>query len=615
MNKGLEALSNIIIFNKYAKYLPELQRRETWEEIVTRNKEMHIKKFPKWKDKIDWSYQYVYDKKVLPSMRSMQFAGKPIELNNARLYNCSFLPIDHYKSFSETMFLLLSGCGVGYSVQYKHIDKLPQISKLGKKKRFVIEDSIIGWSDAVKVLLKAYLAKGQYPKFDFSDIRAKGELLKTSGGKAPGPEPLKRCLFEIEQILSQKEEGDKLTSLEVHSIMCHIADAVLSGGIRRSAMIALFSFDDESMIGCKSGNWWELNPHFARANNSAVINRDRITEEEFNQFWERIKASGAGEPGISFTNDSDYGFNPCHEVSLRPYSFCNLVEINAGNIEDENDFYNRCEAATLIATIQATYTDFTYLRDIWQENTEKDSLIGVGITGIASNKIDGMWLKRGAKIISTANHMIADSLNINPAARTTVVKPSGTTSCVLGTSSGIHSWYNDYYIRTVRVNKMESLYTYLSIYHPEMLEDEIFKPTEEAVISIPVKAPNNAITRHEGAIEFLERVKSYNQNWVAEGHVKGPNMNNVSATVNIKEDEWDQVRDWMWANRHLYTGISVIPHSEHSYKQAPFQEITRERYEELENQLSNLDLSKVVEIENNTNFKDNLACAGGQCEI
>jgi len=615
MEIGLKLLSEITTFNKYCKYLPELQRRETWEELIERNMQMHIKKFPELEDKIRENYKLVFEKKVLPSMRSLQFAGKPIELNHARIFNCCYLPIDDYKSFSETMYLLLSGCGVGYSVQFSHIAKLPEINKSLKSRRYVIEDSIIGWADSIKVLLKSYLKGTPKPIFDFGDIRPKGALLITAGGKAPGAEPLKRCLFEIEQILNSKQNGEKLKSIECHSIVCLIADAVLSGGIRRSATISLFSFDDEDMIGCKSGNWWETNPHYARANNSAVISRNRVTREEFDLFWERIKASGSGEPGISWSNNPEYGFNPCHEVSLRPYSFCNLTEINGSNIENEEDFYARCKSASFISTLQASYTDFVYLRSIWKEHTDKDALIGVGITGIASNTIDNSWIKRGAKVVKDTNQEISSLIGINKAARSTVIKPSGTTSCVLGTSSGIHAWYNDYYIRRLRIGKNESLFTYLSIYHPEILEDDIFKSKEQSIISLPIKSPGNALLRDENVIDFLERVKLYNIDWIKAGHRTGANLNNVSATVSIKDNEWEIVGDWMWNNREFYSGISVLPYSNHTYKQAPFEDITEEKYNELVQHIHDIDLSKVVELENNTNFQGELACGADGCEI
>lgn len=615
MEIGKKILSDITVFGKYSKYIPELQRRETWDELVSRNMNMHIKKFPELQLEIQQAYDMVFQKKVLPSMRSLQFAGKPIELNNSRIFNCAYLPIDHYKSFSETMYLLLSGCGVGYSVQFSHVNKLPEIIKPLKKRRYIVEDSIMGWADAVKVLLKSYFSGTTKPTFDYSDIRPKGALLITSGGKAPGYEPLSRCLFEIESILESKNNGDKLTTIECHSILCHIADSVLSGGIRRSALISLFSFDDEAMVGSKSGNWWETNPHFARANNSAVIVRNRCKKKEFNLFWERIKASGAGEPGIAWTNNPEYGGNPCFEISLRPYSFCNLCEINGDNIESEEDFYERCRVASFIGTLQASYTDFTYLRPIWKEHTDKDALIGVGITGIASNKIKDEWLSKGAESIKIVNETIANTVGIKKAARCTTVKPSGTTSCVLGSASGIHASHNDYYVRRMRIGKNESLYSYLAIYHPEILEDELFKPKEQAVISIPIKAPEGAITRSETALEFLDRVKTYNIEWIRNGHRSGPNYNNVSATVSVKEDEWDNVGKWMWENREYYSGISVLPFSDHTYKQAPFTDCTKKEYDELISHVHDIDLSKVVEIVDNTNLSEQVACAGGQCNL
>ena len=615
MNKEKEILSDITVYMKYAKYIPEIKRRESWRELVERNKTMHINKFPELSKEIENAYKFVEDKKILPSMRSMQFAGKPITLNNARIYNCSYLPIDHYKSFSETMFLLLSGCGVGYSVQFSHIEKLPSISKPIKTKKYLVEDSIIGWAEAVRMLIKSYFTGSPKPVFDFTDIRPKGANLITGGGKAPGPEPLKRCLFEIEQILESKENGTKLSSIECHSILCHIADAVLSGGIRRSAMIALFSFDDEEMIGCKSGNWWELNPHFARANNSTVMVRNRCKKEEFDLFWDRIEASGAGEPGISWTNNPEYGFNPCHEISLRPYSFCNLVEINGSNVESEEDFYNRCQAAAFIATLQASYTDFIYLRSVWKEHTEKDALIGVGITGVASNTISPDWLKSGADVVKSTNEKVAYTIGIKKAARTTTIKPSGTSSLVLGTSSGIHAWHNDYYLRRIRVGKTEAIYNYLQQNHPEIIEDELFKPKEIAVILVPQKAPDNAVLRTEKVLDFLERVKQYNLDWVQAGHRSGPNYNNVSATVSIQDSEWEEVGEWMWSNRNTYSGISVLPYNNHTYKQAPFEDITKEEYEEKIQHLHSIDLTKVLEETDETSLMGEIACGADGCEI
>jgi ribonucleoside-diphosphate reductase alpha chain len=608
-------LSEITTYMKYAKFRPELSRRETWEELVTRNKEMHQAKFPQLKDEIEETYKLVYAKKVLPSMRSLQFAGKPIELNNARIFNCSFLPLDDWRAFSEIMFLLLSGCGVGYSVQTHHIEKLPEIKVPTKTKRYLVGDSIEGWADAVRMLCKAYFNNGPLPLFDFRDIRPKGAQLITVGGKAPGPEPLKECLFNLQKIFERKKSGDKMTSVEVHDMACHIADAVLSGGIRRAALISLFDLDDEEMLTCKFGNWWEENPQRGRSNNSAVVLRHKITEEEFRKLWKKIELSGSGEPGIYFSNDKDWGTNPCCEIALRPFQFCNLCEVNVSNVESQEDLNARVKAGAFIGTLQAAYTDFHYLRDIWQKTTEKDALLGVGMTGIGSGAVLNYNLKEAADLAKEENARIAEVIGVNKAARVTTVKPSGTSSLVLGTSSGIHAWHNDYYIRRIRVGKNEAIYTHLSIHHPELIEDDFFKPTIQAVISVPQKAPEGSILRTENVIDMLERTKKFNLQWVRKGHRKGANTNNVSATVSIQEGEWEQVGDWMWENRETFNGLSVLPYFGGSYVQAPFEDITKEQFEELAQHLHSIDLSKVVEFSDETALMDQAACAGGACEI
>ena len=614
-----DILSDITVHMKYAKYIPELNRRETWEELVTRNKEMHQKKYPKLHDDIENMYKLVYDKKVLPSMRSLQFSGKPIEISPNRLYNCSYLPIDSMDAFSETMFLLLSGCGVGYSVQQHHIKKLPSIIKpfVNRKRRFVIGDSIEGWSDAVKVLVKSYLGSKRTSriKFDYSDIRPKGARLVTSGGKAPGPQPLKECLIKIQGILDNKEDGTILTSVETHDIICHIADAVLAGGIRRAALISLFSAYDEEMIACKSGNWWELNPQRGRANNSAVLMRHKITKEFFMNLWKRVELSGAGEPGIYLNNDKDWGTNPCCEIALRPFHFCNLCEVNVSDIVDQDDFNARVKAAAFIGTLQAGYTDFHYLREIWQETTEKDALIGVSMTGIGSAAVLQMDMKAAASIVKRENTRVAKLIGINKAARTTCVKPAGTTSLVLGTSSGIHAWHNDYYIRRLRVGKNEAIYSYLSIHLPELIKDEYFRPHDTAVIEIPQQAPKGSIVRTESAFDLLERVKQVSDEWVKPGHRAGSNTHNVSATISLKKDEWDKAGEWMWDNRNCYNGLSVLPYDGGTYTQAPFEDISKNEYNKRMKHLSAVNLENVVEMNDNTDLSGELACAGGSCEV
>jgi len=619
MKLSSEILSDITVHMKYAKYLPELKRRETWTELVDRNKTMHVKKFPELEDQIDRAYQLVYDKKILPSMRSMQFAGKPIEISPNRLYNCAYLPVDHIDSFSETMFLLLSGCGVGYSVQKHHVEQLPHILKPFEKRerRFVIGDSIEGWADSIKVLVKSYMGskRNSNIKFDYSDIRAKGSLLVTSGGKAPGPQPLKECLVKIKGIFESIDDGEKLTTIEVHDIICHIADAVLAGGIRRAALISLFSAYDEEMISCKVGNWWELNPQRGRANNSAVLMRHKVTKEFFMGLWKRIELSGAGEPGIYLNNDKDWGTNPCCEIALRPYQFCNLCEVNVSNIVSQDDLNERVKMAAFIGTIQASYTDFHYLREIWKEHTEKDALVGISMTGIGSGTVLGYDLKKAASVVKRENTRVAKLIGINPAARTSTVKPAGTTSLVLGTSSGIHAWHNDYYIRRLRVGKNEAIYGYLQAYHNELLEDDYFRPHDTSIISIPQKAPKGSIVRTESPFDLLERVKKIAMEWVKPGHRKGSNSHNVSATISLKEDEWDLAGEWMWDNRDHYNGLSVLPYDGGTYVQPPFEDITKEKYEEMIESLKSIDLTRVVEMEDNTDLSGELACAGGACEI
>jgi len=656
-------LSDIVVYNKYAKYITDLKRRETWKEIVDRYVGMMIKKYvgtagynawlldrpddcdhPLFTEIISNS-EYLYNKDVLMSMRAAQFAGPAIEKNEARIYNCGYLPIDDVRSFSELMFLLLGGTGDGYSIQFKDVAQLPEILKPNKERKYLIGDSIEGWADAIKALVKAYFGETRIkPRFDFSDIRPKGSRLVTAGGKAPGPEPLRRCLLELELILDRKNNGERLSTLDCHDMCCHIADAVLAGGIRRAALIALFSADDEAMRTCKHGNWWELNPQRGRANNSAVFVRGRANKAFFDDFWQQVKDSRAGEPGIYWTNDPSYGTNPCCEISLRPFTFCNLTEINAGNLFDYADkvrpyddypsggfmkeardqFYLRCQVAAFFGTLQAGFTDFHYLREKWKTSTEKDALIGVGMTGICNGDVLMLHkhypdiLKKGAQIVKEENERVAKLIGISKAARTTTIKPSGTTSCVVGTSSGIHAWHSQYYIRNMQCAVGDDLYNYFSINHPELIKIMDYDP-KSAVIGIPMKAPDYAILREdETAISMMERVMLFNKEWVREGHRSGPNTNNVSATVSITEGkEWDDVNEYMWKNRNIYNGLSVLPYDGGTYKDAPFQECTEEEYNEKIKYIQEnpIKLTDIIEDYDNTDLKGEVACAGGSCEL
>lgn len=616
MNRAREILSDITVFGKYARHIPSLGRRETWTEIVTRNKEMHKAKFPNMAELINEVYERsVYTKKILPSMRSLQFAGVPIERNPSRIYNCAYLPIEDTDAFAEIMFLLLGGTGVGYSVQRHHIEKLPPvIGPSAISRRYVIGDSIEGWADAVKVLVESYFYNKEGVEFDYGDIREKGAELVTSGGKAPGPAPLRECLERVNSVL-QRSIGRKLAPIEAHDIACYLADAVLAGGIRRAAMISLFSIDDDEMINCKSGEWWVDNAQRSRANNSVTLLRGSVSKRDFELLWERVRASGAGEPGFYWTSNIDWGTNPCCEIALRPYQFCNLTEINTSDIVDQDDFNQRARDAAFIGTLQAGYTNFHYLRPIWQRTTEEDALIGVGLTGIASNAIKSLDEVEAADEAMRTNKIVSAMIGVKDAARVTTVKPSGTSSLVVGSSSGIHAWHDNYYIRRMRFNKDEAIYQYLSRTIPLLCEDEYFRPESQGVISIPQAAPEGATIRTESALELLERTKRYNENWVRKGHRRGDNTNNVSVTVSIKEDEWDEVGKWMYENRSSYNGISVLPFDGGTYRQAPFESITEEEYERLVGQLNDIDLTKVYEKNDSTNLAAEAACSGGACDV
>ena len=658
MDKNLNILGDLVHHMKYAKYDESKGRRETYEETVNRNMQMHIGEYPELKTEIEETYEFVRDKKVIPSMRSMQFAGVAIDVNPSRIFNCSYLPVTSIDAFNETMFLLLSGCGVGYSVQRHHVEQLPEIRKPIASRRYLIQDSIEGWADAVKVLMKSYFADRSLPLFDYRAIRDKGAQLVISGGKAPGPDPLRKCLNTIQTMLERKQNGDKLSTIEAHDIQCIIADAVLAGGIRRSALISLFSIGDDDMMKCKSiqhaeieevidrvnGSihvrvnvndtqktvwipeddynklekeqklqWFYLYPERARSNNSIVMARSLITEDVFKQRWEVIQSSGSGEPGLYFTNNVELGTNPCCEISLNAHQFCNLTSINVSNLIDQEDLNERAKAAAFLGTLQASYTDFHYLRAVWKKITEKEALLGVSLTGIASINVLDYDFTEAANVVVDENERVAELLGINPAKRVTCIKPEGTGSLVLGTSSGIHAWHNHFYKRRIRVGKNEAIYEYLKKELPELVEDEVFG--NGAVITVPVRAPEEAITRDEDVIAFLERVKYFTEVWVKPGHKGGMNTHNVSATVSIKPNEWDKVSDWLWANHDSFNGLSFLPYDNGTYVQAPFEDITIEEFDKFSQYVKTIDLEDVLEINDNTDLQSELACAGGVCEV
>jgi ribonucleoside-triphosphate reductase (thioredoxin) len=616
MNKSNKLLSDITAFRTYAKFLSHLGRRETLEETINRCMNMHLERFPKLSKDIVKSFQRVHDLKVVPSMRSMQFSGDAILKNNSRQFNCSFSPADDVKMFSEALFLLLSGVGVGFSVQKLHVNKLPKIRQPKESFLYTVHDSIEGWAESLNILMESYFYGKIRPEFDFGQIRAKGSYLVTTGAKAPGPEPLKSMLKLVEERL-KLAVGRKLRPIEVHDIVCISSDAVLAGGIRRAALISLFDKDDQEMLTCKHGEWWNKHPHRARANNSAVLNRQTTTKEEFDHIFKMCQDSKAGEPGFFWTNDENIGTNPCSEISLLPNQFCNLTSINQSNIKDKRDFLNRVYAATLIGTVQATYTDFPYLRPIWTENTESEALLGVSFTGIAdgSGLVTNEWLKEGAELAKEVNKKYAQKLGINSAARICTLKPEGSASCVLGSSSGIHARHAQHYIRRIRMNKDDALAVYLKSVIPDLVEDDILSSTG-VVVSIPQESPKGSILREsEDCFSLFNRALDYNQNWIKNGHISGKNTHNVSVTISVKDEEWDELREKMWENREKYTGISLLPYDGGTYQQAPFEECTKEKFEELSSLLTEIDLSKVKENEDKTERMEQLACVGGICVI
>lgn len=662
----------MIVYSKYAKYLPNVKRREDWSELVQRNADMHAKKYPQIANEIYEVYgRSVLPKKVVPSMRSFQFAGKAIEVNHSRMFNCASRKLDSATAFAEVMFLLLGGSGVGISVQKHHVAEIPAITPPKKTSRkFVVSDDIMGWADAIKALMKSYTMDRAYVNFDFSDIRPKGTRLVTAGGTAPGPEPLKECVNNIRKILDRAIEdrgsGTKIKPIEAHDIACHIANAVLAGGIRRSAMISLFSKDDEEMLTCKGnfqvdivettkidehnydvtikyngrlktlklsdwdmGNilktgtiaWYNLEEQRGRANNSVMLLRGNTTEEEFKLLMKKVELSKAGEPGIYWTNDLELGTNPCCEISLDLRGgFCNLTEVNVSGLEGQEDLNQRVKDATFLGTLQAGYTEFHYLGEQWQAIAEEDALLGVSMTGIGSGEVLDLDICEAAEKAVEENARVTSLIGINPAKRIGTVKPSGTASLVLGSSSGIHAWHNDYYIRRFRVNKDEALYKYaLEKLGSTFVEDDVFSPKTTGVISIPIKAPDNAILRTETPIDLLERVKRFQIEWIRGSHREGENTHNVSVTVSIKGNEWDGVTEWMWINKDFYNGISVLDYDGGTYLQMPFEDITETKYKALSTRLSEVvkdfNILDIVEEEDIVDHKGESACSGGQCEI
>jgi ribonucleoside-diphosphate reductase alpha chain len=600
---ALQELQNYTFVSKYARWIEDKNRRETWKEAVDRVKNMMHTQYPEIKEDIDWAYDMMYKKKVLGSQRALQFGGEPILKRHAKIYNCTSSYCDRLRFFQECFWLLLCGSGTGFSVQKHHVAKLPtlehNIPDNNEGIKYVIEDSIEGWADALGVLLSSYFSKpieefkiykNTYVVFDYSNIRPKGSSLASGVGKAPGFEPLQNGLEKIRTLLDKciADGQKKLRPIDAYDIVMHSSDAVLSGGVRRSASLALFSADDEEMAKAKTGNWYTENPQRARSNNSALLLKNETTFEEFQELMESVKEFG--EPGFIWSDSTEMTFNPCVEVGMWPvdeesgksgWQGCNLSTINCSSIEDEDDFYERCKAAAIIGTLQAGFTKLDYLGEITCRIFEREALLGVSLTGtmekhdlILSEKV----LRAGAKIAVETNKDLSKKIKINQAARVTCLKPEGTSSSMLGTSSGIHPHHAKRYIRHVQANILEAPYQHFKKLNPQACEKSSWSANNtDEVIKFPIEVPDGAKLKNQlPAVEMLSIVKDTQKNWVQSGKNRSLCTqeylsHNVSNTVTVKPDEWDDVTKYIYDNRKYFAGISLIPQSgDKDYTQAPF---------------------------------------------
>jgi ribonucleoside-triphosphate reductase len=644
-----DTMSEYIFMNRYSRHLARKHRRETWNETVDRVRDMHITKYPVVEESIIWAFEQVRQKRVLPSMRSMQFGGKPIVDKNARMYNCTYSPVDRVDFFGEAMYLLLCGCGVGFSVEYDNVNKLPTLKtpSFTDIQHVTIEDSVEGWSNAIKSLMQSYV-DGVTVEFVYKKIRNQGEKIK-SGGKAPGHIPLRRALEKIRGILDEvvKRDTPKLKTIEAYDIIMHSCDAVLSGGVRRSATICLFSPDDADMMNAKTGNWFEVNKQRARSNNSVKLVRDETSKDQFMRIFETQKEFG--EPGFYFVNNADTGTNPCVEIGLNPYlpegykmpdgtvleekksgfQFCNLTSINGSMLKTAKDFEIAVKAASIIGTCQAGFAEFPYLGAITEEVCRRESLLGVSITGMMDSPeiaLNPQLQQQMAKVAIRMNKRISKKIGIPQAARVTCVKPEGTTSILLNTASGIHPRHAPKYFRRIQATKTDPVYKHFKENNPHCCEPSVWSANNtDDVITFCVEAPKGAITKDDiSALEFLEIVKETQKNWVIPGTALpdatvGLN-HNVSNTVSVKDHEWDEVAEYVYENREFFTGISLLADNGKTiYEQAPHQQINSHddeaQWANFLESYERVDYTKLNEEDDNTIHKDIVACAGGSCEL
>jgi len=678
-------LQDYIAISRYARYDERKRRRETWAEGVARVREMHLGRYndvslievakaallagevtadevaklgplSTLHDAITNAFAQVEAKRVLPSMRSLQFGGEAILKKHTRIYNCAFMHIDRLESFRESLYLLLCGCGVGFSVQRQHVARLPKMGLVpdagDPSTTWVVADTIEGWADALHELMVAAV-EGRRVVFDYSDIRPAGAPLRTSGGKAPGPEPLMFALDKIEHVL-RGSAGRQLRPVEAYDCLMWGAKAVLSGGIRRSATICLFSADDVEMGEAKTGNWFDTHSQRSASNNSAVIVRADATRAQFDRLFESQKQFG--EPGFYFVENADYGANPCVEIGLNPklpvnketmarlrelgyegelkngdslsgVQFCNLTTMSAAAAENPARFYELCAQAALIGTLQAGYTDFDYLSPVSRLITEREALLGVSICGVLDRPellLDPTVLQKGAAVVKAVNLIVARAIGINPAARTTCVKPEGTASLLLGTSSGLHPHHAVRYFRRVQTNKYDPVFQHFKRHNDHMVEESVYDPHGRTeVITFPVEGPEFGVYREDlDAITHLEYIRRVQMNWVEAGrrhekHSRGLH-HNVSCTVTVRPDEWVGVADLIWKYRESFTGIALFQDSgDKAYAQAPREAVMTTQDIERWNQLDyrQVDYTTLCEDEDITKLKQVVACAGGACEL
>jgi ribonucleoside-triphosphate reductase (thioredoxin) len=616
---AVSKIGEFIVWLKYARFRPEDNRRETWPEIVQRNLDMHLKKFAKYPEicsKLRQVYKdFVLPMKIVPSARSLQYAGEPIFENNARIYNCGFTLIEDLESIDEIVFLLMSGCGIGFSVEKWVIDKLPPAQPAELTEVYVVPDTKEGWALAYRQLIGSYFGKNAKPLFDFSKIRPAGSPLKVSGGTASGPATLIKSLKSVEKILDRLKPGDKLSPLQVFDIVCHGAECVQAGGSRRSSLVCLFSNDDMDMITCKDQANIAGNEQRYWSNNPAVFYRSETTKADFDRFCEIIGKNRTGEPGIYWSNRRGTGTNPCVEVGQNDGQMCNLAEINGSTVTTQTDFEERAAAASFIATLQASYTDFHYISSRWKTTTEAEALIGVGVTGICSGPVSGLNLQKAAALVQRVNRQTAEAIGINPSPRCTLVKPAGTTSLMFGCSQGIHSWYAEQYRRRITLAHTEPVYHFLKKQCPAAVELNTAKEGY-SWISFPITAPKNSIYRTEKLEDMLERVKKWNIEWVRAGSTGESLQNNVSATVYFSGDaEWTQLCNWMWENRNVYNGLAFFPTYNDTHAQKPMEDCTVEEISQMHEALKPMDLSLFKESSDNTNPLAESACTTDSCEI